>query len=561
MTKMQTAVLYGRYSPSSRQREKDVSIEQQFKECHEYCAREGIRIIGEYEDHGITGTNDRRADFQRMIADSGHGKFDTVVVWKLNRFARSREDSAIYKGILRRNGVRVISIKERIPDGPEGILLEGNLETYAEFFSRQLAQDIKRGLYSNAKECKVNGLLPFGYKRGEDGRAAINEITAPHLIKAYGDYADWVPAKEILEELKAKGLVTASGRQFTYASLLALFRNERYKGIYIYGDVRIEGGMPRLISDELWNKVQIIADKHRIAPAASRGMDYPLTGKLYCKNCDKAYVGMSARGRHGGLYYYYRCSGTVHDKTCPARAIPKDKIEIAIARILMHEVLTTPVIAWIADRAIEEASKAKDNKNEITRLRRELSECKKRRNNISEAIQQGVITRTTKDDLLALENREDELQTLLEREEIKKPDITRREIVYWLERFANGDIENDDFRNLLFEKFVMKAFIDGGDEVTIAIPYAENEEGGNITSDIAAAADETTDGGVRLWPTWWRQLDSNKTRAVFCHSAQFREIQNVYFATIFGIGFHHNSTTFKFLLSVCYHFRTLVSIT
>ena len=155
---MITAVLYGRYSSHSQN---DASIEQQFAECREFAERNGYRIIGEYADRHMTGTNDKRPEFQRMIKDSARGHFQVVICWKLDRFARNRYDSATYKVKLKNNGVKVVYAKEYIPDGPEGILLESILEGSAEYYSANLAQNVHRGLMDNARQGKVAGSIPF----------------------------------------------------------------------------------------------------------------------------------------------------------------------------------------------------------------------------------------------------------------------------------------------------------------------------------------------------------------------------------------------------------------
>ena len=123
------AAIYGRYSSHLQ---KDTSIEQQFTEIRKYCRDNDIYIVSEYADRGISGTTDERPEFQRMIKDSAKGKFNFVVVWKVDRFARNRYDSAMYKAKLKKNGIKVLYAKEAIPDGPEGILLESILESSAQ---------------------------------------------------------------------------------------------------------------------------------------------------------------------------------------------------------------------------------------------------------------------------------------------------------------------------------------------------------------------------------------------------------------------------------------------
>ena len=135
------AVIYARYS-SENQREE--SIEGQLRECYEFARKNDISVVGEYIDRAFSAKTDRRPDFQRMIKDSTKRSFNLVIVWKLDRFARNRYDSAHYKTLLKKNGVKVMSATERISDGAEGILLESVLEGMAEYYSADLAEKVTR---------------------------------------------------------------------------------------------------------------------------------------------------------------------------------------------------------------------------------------------------------------------------------------------------------------------------------------------------------------------------------------------------------------------------------
>lgn len=132
-----TGIIYARYS-SDNQREE--SIDGQIRECKEFAEKNDIRIIDTYIDRALSAKTDNRPSFQQMIKDSSKGLFDVIIVWKLDRFARNRYDSAHYKNILKKNGVKVISATEAISSGAEGILLESMLEGYAEYYSAELAE-------------------------------------------------------------------------------------------------------------------------------------------------------------------------------------------------------------------------------------------------------------------------------------------------------------------------------------------------------------------------------------------------------------------------------------
>ena len=153
-------VIYARYS-SDNQREE--SIEGQIRECKAFAEKNDIEIIEIYIDRALSAKTDNRPDFQRLIKESGRKKFEVMLVWKLDRFARNKFDSAHYKRILKNNGVRVVSATEVISAGPEGILLESMLEGMAEYYSADLSEKVMRGQTENALKCMYNGgTLPIG---------------------------------------------------------------------------------------------------------------------------------------------------------------------------------------------------------------------------------------------------------------------------------------------------------------------------------------------------------------------------------------------------------------
>ena len=193
------AVIYARYS-SDNQREE--SIEGQLRECKEYAEKNGIMILRSYIDRALSAKTDNRPEFQKMVQDSAKGLFDTVLVWKLDRFARNRYDSAHYKAVLRRNGVKVVSTTENISDGPEGIILESMLEGMAEYYSAELVQKINRGLTENALKGKNNGGgIPLGYQLTDDQHLRIDLLTAPIVREIYQRYAEGETVRSIITSL------------------------------------------------------------------------------------------------------------------------------------------------------------------------------------------------------------------------------------------------------------------------------------------------------------------------------------------------------------------------
>ena len=190
------AVIYARYS-SDNQREE--SIEGQLRECTVYCKKNDITILRTYIDRAMSAKTDHRPDFQRMIKDSAKGLFDVIIVWKLDRFARNRYDSAHYKAQLRKYGVKVLSATENISDGPEGIILESMLEGMAEYYSAELSEKVIRGHTENALKSKYNGGTPtFGYIIDKDMQYQIDPRTAPAVLEMFTMYDKGATMKEIV---------------------------------------------------------------------------------------------------------------------------------------------------------------------------------------------------------------------------------------------------------------------------------------------------------------------------------------------------------------------------
>lgn len=316
------AAAYARYS-SDNQREE--SIDAQLRAIREYCDRNGIRLVKIYTDEARSATTDDRPGFLQMIQDSALGLFDAVIVHKLDRFSRDRYDSAFYKRQLKKNGVRLISVLENLDDSPESIILESVLEGMAEYYSRNLAREVMKGMRETALQCKhTGGKPPLGYNVAPDGTYVINEQEAKAVRMIFEMYAAGKGYGEIVDKLNNKGYRTQTGRPFAKNSLHDILRNEKYRGIYTFNRserktdgkrnhhksknpdeiIKIEGGMPRIISDEIWEKVRARMEKNKRGPAANKAKEiYLLSGLIFCGKCGGAMVGNRRySGRNKSLY-------------------------------------------------------------------------------------------------------------------------------------------------------------------------------------------------------------------------------------------------------------------
>lgn len=278
-------VLYLRYS-SDKQNEQ--SIEGQKRVCEAFCEKNGYSILSIYIDRAKSASKDteKRIQFQQMIKDSAKKRFEAIVVYKLDRFARDRYDSAIYKSRLKKNGVRVVSATENISTEPEGIILESVLEGMAEFYSRELSQKVTRGMHETALKANyTGGGVPLGYKV-EDKKLIIDERTADIVREAFSLYAAGATISDICSIFKEKGYKSTRGTAFTSHSFTRMLRNEKYIGTYFYKEVKIESAIPAIVDKGIFEMVQKRLKKNASAPARGKAStDFLLSQKLFCGHC------------------------------------------------------------------------------------------------------------------------------------------------------------------------------------------------------------------------------------------------------------------------------------
>lgn len=445
-----TGVIYARYS-SDNQREE--SIDGQLRECKAFAAKNDIQIVGTYIDRALSAKTDNRPDFQRMIKDSEKHTFDVIIVWKLDRFARNRYDSAHYKAILKRNDVRVISATEAISQGAEGIILESVLEGMAEYYSAELSEKVIRGQTENAYKCKFNGgTIPFGYIIDKENNFQLNPETAPFVLSAYQMYDDGKTMSEIAEDFNSKGLRNTRGTKFNINAISKILRNRRYIGEYKYRDITIPDGIPAIVPKDLFERIQKQMQKNKKAPARYKAeADYILTTKLYCGKCMSFMVGESGTSRNSTTYRYYKCIDAKRNKGCDKKAVKKDWIEDLVINQIIRVLWDDELIDSLADMVID--LQGKENTT-LPLLKKQLSETEKSINNMLDAIQQGIITSSTKKRLEDLENQKKEIEINIAQESIKKPMLTKDQVVFWFERLRKVDITDIKHRKRLVDSFV-----------------------------------------------------------------------------------------------------------
>ena len=488
-----TAVAYARYSSSGQ---RDVSIEQQLADIRAYAKREGYTIVHEYADHAKSGFKDTsaRTAFQSMIAAAESGSYDTIIAWKVDRFGRNREDSAIYKGKLRRFGVRVLYAMEPIPEGSAGVLLEGMLEATAEWYSRQLSENVTRGMTDNARRCLYNGTRILGYCRGSDGRYALNPEEAAIVRNIFDLYRSGFSAARICRDLNARGLRTSRGKKFQPEGLMRILTNERYTGVYIWGSVRVPDGMPAIIEKSVFEEAQRM--KGKTARHVEQGaVDFLLTGKAFCGECGAAMIGDSGTGKSGTRHYYYTCQAHKARKGCGKKSASKDYLESAVVDFILDHVLADDQIEKTAD-AVMTLQQEELKRSPLAAMEAEHADILKKIDNINDAIAAGIWNSSTSARLKDLEDQAEDLRTSIEMMRYSQSQLIDRDrVIFFLRRFKKEDRQDPLLRRHIIETFVNAVYV-YDDHLKLVVNNVEGNQRFPLESlpDDSPGSDNVTDG-------------------------------------------------------------------
>lgn len=389
-----------------------------------------------------------------------------MIMYTLDRFARNRYDSAIYKAKLKRNGVKIFYAKQPMPDTPEGIILESVLEGYAEYYSENLARSIKRGMKENALHGIAMGSPVLGYKIGNDRQYEIDPVGAKAVRTIFTMYAEGKSKTQIVNWLNEHGFKTSRGNAFNKNSLSRILRNDKYIGVYRYDDVVLEDAVPPIIDKTLFDKVQATFRHNYTARAKAKAIeDYLLTTKVFCGHCGEPMVGESGTSKTGKVHHYYKCVNRKRKHNCEKKVEKKEWLERIVVEFTVQQVLTDENIEKISTRAMELIEKELQDTSVLIGLQERLKETNKRIKNLMSAIEQGIITPTTKERLEELEEERRDLEGQIAREEMKKPLLTKERIMYWLESFKRGDIEDVEYQRRIIDTLVNSVYVyDDGDK-------------------------------------------------------------------------------------------------
>ncbi len=426
--------LYARVS-SDRQ-DTDLSISAQLKALREWASRNGHVVVKEYVDEAESGRSMERPGFQEMVATARQKRspFEAIAVWKLSRFARSRESSVVFKKLLRKHGVQVVSITEPFEDTPTGRLLEAIIESLDEFYSANLGQEVVRGMRESASRgFYVSSGAPYGYRRlkvkdGSKNRTTL-EVHPEHaavVARMFREARLGAGLKAIAKGLNDDGIPNPHGKRWGKSGVYWLLTNEAYAGTLVWGrnskggkevpPVRVENAWEAIVDRATFDGVQATLREKapsRMAPrrASSR---YLLSGLAVCGSCGRALVAQEAKS---GKYCYYQC-GTLMKQgsgSCGARYLNKEKFEGLVIEKLKERILTEENLRELVKMVNEEMdSTTSETRGRLGAVVAEVSDVRRRLDKLYDALETGSLTMADLGPRIqSLRHREDQLQAAM----------------------------------------------------------------------------------------------------------------------------------------------------
>lgn len=457
MTQELLAFIYARRS-SDRQNEE--STAQQIAVCQEMANKIGCKVIRIFADEGITGKTDKRPEFQKMVRAIEQGKCHVVIAYKSNRIARNMLQALTYENRFEKAGVRIVYAKEEFGDNAAGRFALRNMMNLNQFYSENMSEDIKRCLYMYAQECKVlTGRIPLGYKKSEDGKYVIEPETADTVCDIFYLYASGVKSSEIARIMNGRGVLTSHKKKFNVGTIERIIKNEKYIGVYTYGNIRIENGVPSIIDKQIFETCQKrLKEAHR-APAKSWGqVDYILTGKAFCGHCGDTMVGDTGTSHTGKSYNYYCCAKKKKNNSCDKKRVGKDVLENFVIDFTVKHALNDDIINAVADAAIKIQNEQKHVSINKSRMDR-LAQIGKELENMVQAIADGFYTRSLGQKMKDLEEEQEQLSAKIAEESVEQPIFTKEQIVKWMQSFRDKDPSDQETRKQIVEIFVNSIYL------------------------------------------------------------------------------------------------------
>ena len=429
-------VIYARFSSDNQ---RDESIDAQLRAIRDFAKKNNIIVIAEYIDRAKSAMTDKRPEFLRMVDEAKEGRFDVVLVHKLDRFARNRKDSIGYRLELKRHDVSLVSVLEHLDDSPESIILESVLEAMAEYYSKNLSREVRKGMNENAlKGLHTGGLPPLGYDVDpKTKKLVVNEKEAESVRLIFRMFNEGNGYMAIIKELNIQGYKTKTGINFGKNSIHNIIRNEKYTGIYVFNKlvskdcdgkrngnaykhkddiIRIEDAVPPIINKEIFKTAAKKIESRKNQRAGNRAKEvYLLSGKIVCGECGYVYAGnKKMSGRNKKLHVTYRCTGRQTKRICPNKEIRREYIETFVLEMLSRSLFDDKIIPRIADEyRIYQINKDSEKVKLRDNLKKRLNELSRKINNLVEIVANTASYALT-DKLKDIENEKIEVQSRYE---------------------------------------------------------------------------------------------------------------------------------------------------
>ena len=472
---MKKAVAYARFSTDMQREE---SIDAQYRAIQDYCSRNDIELIGTFADEGMSGTNADRPQFQEMIKLAKTGAIDCVIVHKLDRFSRSKYDSAIYKKTLKDNDVQLLSVLENLDGSPESLILESVLEGMSEYYSQNLSREVRKGLQENALNAQFNGgYAPLGYKIDEDKKYVIEPYEAQIVREIFDMFAKGYSYGDMEKMTKEKGYKTKFGKDFGKNSFFEILRNEKYIGTYTYkkvlnqlgssrrntrskvppeNTIRIENAIPRIIDQSTWDKVQERRKINKIRHGENKGKRfYLLSGLVHCSICGELMPGYSQKNSQGNTYYYYRCKHKGH------ASVNAERLEQIVIERIQENIFTSSNKKVIANAMVEYLSSQNINTNELKELEDKLTFTNKQIDNIVNTIASGVSSDALLDKLNKLEQFKKSINIQINKLSlsVNLQSVQEKEILNFLNKYSDISEFTLQEQSTILKMFIQKIVV------------------------------------------------------------------------------------------------------
>jgi len=489
-------VLYARVS--SEKQDTSLSISAQLKALHEYTRRNKYQVVREFVDEAETGRTADRPEFKKMIsmARSTDKPFDAILVWKYSRFSRSRTDSIVYKTLLKKNGIKVISINEPSDNTPSGRLFENIIEDLDEFYSDNLGEEVTRGMRESvSRGFYISSKPSYGYRkiRVQDGgkertKLEINPDEASIVILIFDSILSGKSLLDIVRELNSKGIPAPKGKAWNKTGLYAIITNEIYTGTMVWGmnskrglePVKVEGAVPVIIDkDAFYNVQRMLKERSPVKIHPKRvSSRFLLSGLAKCGYCGKSLVGQDAKS---GKFSYYVC-GTLNKKgagSCRSRYLNSNRFEGIVIDRIKEFILTKENLTQLTNLVNEEIDNASiEQQDELALIAREENNVSFRLGKLYDAIETGKVNlddlapriRHLRNRQVRLQDRRVELERILSDRRVELADLdTVKEYVDNLRNVLDDSPLSE--KRIFIRSFIKEVKVTGDEAVlTYVIP-------------------------------------------------------------------------------------------